>query len=193
MDKVQLTDTTGNLITLSQDGSQPDTIPGISVLRYSRMPRYSTLQWTRVPPGFPGVSYLYFNTGVQVIGSSGVVQMHDSNGNWVVVSVDFAAATVSKTVMFDYALPNYPADQAYGLGPSPLSSLVFEGIARRVYNNPELGILLRQLNILDLGVGGQYIVPAKSELSKEALAPDSYICQALDQLLAFYDSRMTDE
>jgi hypothetical protein len=93
--------------------------------------------------------------------------------------------------MFDYAPLEYAANQAYGLGTSPLSSLVFEDIARRVYNNPELGILLRQLNILDLGVGGQYIVPAKSELSKEALAPDSYICQVLEQLVAFYDSRMS--
>jgi hypothetical protein len=192
MDKVQLTDTIGNLITLSQDGSHPDTIPGISVLRHSRIPRYSTLQWECPPPGYTGDSYLHFNTGVQAISGSGVVQIHDYSGNWVVVHVD-SAATLGKTVMFDYVLPNYPADQAYGLGPLPLSSLVFEDIARRVYNNPELGILLRQLNILDLGVGGQYIVPAKSELSKEALSPDSYICQALDQLLAFYDSRMTDE
>jgi hypothetical protein len=86
----------------------------------------------------------------------------------------------------------YDPEVEYGLGDSPMSSLIFEEIAKEVYGNARLGVLLRQLNIIDQSRGGQYLVPAQDELSKEDIVPENHIFKDRTRFRSFYDERYDD-
>lgn len=187
MDRVQRVDTSGVLVPQSYNGGAA-SIQGIIITGWSRMPRFSLLQWT-----VSSHRVTFNGNETSLPPYDGEYMVFDAAGNWLLLEFDQSAATVDNTIQFDYVLPVYDPAEDMGFGDPPLSSLVFEDIARRVYRDPELGILLRQLNILDTGVGGQYLVPKKSEISKEPLAPESHICKALPDLLPFYDERMNSE
>jgi len=52
---------------------------------------------------------------------------------------------------------------------------MFEDIARQVYGNAELGIILRQLFVNDFQLAQSVILPDKSQLVKLPVSPESHI------------------
>lgn len=100
---------------------------------------------------------------------------------WVGTDLVAGDWDITEVLVDDMTIPSV------SLGDSPFSSLVFEEIARDTYDDPLLGILLRQLNIMDTGAGGQYILPTASELGKENIQPESHIFNQLADLNWFYD------
>lgn len=184
MERFQLVDSSGAMKMYDADALVTD-IPGVVLIKYSRGPRQSTLSWDKNTYKFT------YNGLLNGVCQEGENPVYDAAGNWLVVDVALAEATSSVSVTIDYEEPSYDTSQWYGFGASPMSSLIFEEIARRTYGEPDLGVLLRQLNILDAGVGAQYLTPKKSELSKETIEPENHIFKDPSQLLPFYDERLS--
>jgi hypothetical protein len=158
----------------------PD-MPGVIVYKHSTLPLESVL--THLYSA--GIHSFQLNGGSRtIVLGSGAYFITDRSGNWLYAYINLNKTTTSSgTSELAIATQSYDINREFSLGDAPMSSLVFEEIARDVYGDAELGVLLRQLNIIDGAIGEQYIIPDSVDISKEELVPQSHIFQNVDKFI----------
>ena len=139
---------------------------------------------------FNGGWFARFGEGFPVnMPDSGLYVVESIDCQMVELAVDFNQLIGGETTLYPFN-PQIDSFPNVGTGQSPLSSLVFEDIARKIYGNPNMGILLRQLNIIDEGAGAAYVIPAADELSKEEITPESHIFKSREDLEHIFEEKL---
>jgi len=163
-------------------GTITPAITGVSIYRKSTAPDGVSLTITDISSGPPYVDRRFqYGNGSTVdytpSGSTvGAVLLFDEFGNWILLNVDSSLipqTTQNSTIVL--SANAYDINNEHSLGDAPLSSLEFENLAKKAYDDPILGVLLRQINLVDKKSGEQYIVPSIDEISQELIEPQSHI------------------
>ena len=160
------------------------TIDGLAVVSITDLntPRSLGLYWD-------GGWWAFFGSAPAIfIHTSGRWLLEDNDGAAAAVVVDLDSAREGYSTVYPLN-PVLDSPPEVGFGESVLSSLVFENVAKKLYGDARLGILLRQINILDQGQGAQYITPTLEDISQEELEPMSHVFRSRLQLQQSYEER----
>lgn len=157
-------------IIFSKEKVLSPPLTGIKIIKSSNLPVRSFIAKYK----FDNSSYISLNGGKRVMATNGEILLVDTIGNWVVLQVNtHSLMQESIAISYIYGVDSYNIP-LFNYEP-PFSSLMFEDIARQVYGNAELGIILRQLFVNDFQLAQSVILPDKSQLVKLPVSPESHI------------------
>jgi len=137
-------------IIFSKEKVLSPPLTGIKIIKSSNLPVRSFITKYK----FDNSSYISLNGGKRVMATNGEILLVDTIGNWVVLQVNtHSLMQESIAISYIYGVDSYNIP-LFNYEP-PFSSLMFEDIARQVYGNAELGIILRQLFVNDFNLLNQ--------------------------------------